>query len=100
MFVLAVQVEQPLAELLERGECDAGLVDRRAAASFGAHLAAHDEQLAVEVRAPFVEQRGDALRGVAAQAELAFDDRGLRPFAHDIRVGARADEQAERRDDQ
>src|SRR5690349_17005409 len=54
VLVLAVQVEQQLAEALEARERDRRLVHTRAAAAFGGHFAADDQLVAVERPPPFL----------------------------------------------
>src|SRR6185503_18563808 len=96
VFVLAVEVQELLAEALQVRERHGRLVDARATAPLGAHLAAGDERLAVELEAPLLEQRSRALRAVAGEVELGLDDAGFRTLADDEGIGAAADDQRER----
>jgi hypothetical protein len=100
VLVLAVEVEQDLAQALERGLRHRRLVHRGPALPSGLQLAPHDQRLAVELQLPLGEQRRRARGGLAREPELALDHCRRGAVAHHVGVGAAAHQQAHRLDQQ
>ncbi|OUD93361.1 hypothetical protein CMMCAS05_06085 [Clavibacter michiganensis subsp. michiganensis] len=100
---LPVHHHELLADLREQRRRSPAAPDRRAAAALGRELARDDE-----LAARAVAERVDVSPGVAhalghgpvgRDDPAPLDDRALAPLPHGARVGARAEQQAQRGDD-
>ena len=95
VLVLAMEVQEQLAQALQIRQRDARLVHARAAPALCRHLAPDDQRLAVELEAPLLEQGRGAAPALAREAELRLDHAGLRALAHDVGIGATADDEGQ-----
>ena len=94
--MLAVHLDQMLREIAEQSGGSGLVVDEAAAAAVRLDDAAHDQRLAgVDVEAVVVQQRGDRAIGVRG-VETRGDDGLRRALPHQSAIGAVAQRQAER----
>ncbi len=97
LLVLAVQLQQPLAELAQRRDGAGRAVDEHARRSADRHLAAqHQQAVLVGVDAALLQQRTQ--RPGVGRLEHRLDARAARPASDLRRVGAVAGDQSQRVD--
>ena len=94
VVVLPMDLDQPLAHLAHQSGRRRLVVDGGATAPVGAQLALEQQRLArLHIDAVLVQQRRDR---ACRRVEGGGDDPTLRPAAHQAAVGARAQRQAQR----
>ncbi len=95
IVMLAVHLDQHRAELAQQAERDRLIVDEGAAAAIGADDAADDKRLARLALQAILREQG-ARRMILRKLEADIDHRLRLPVAHQPAVGAGAEREAER----
>src|SRR5215470_6855050 len=94
VLVLAVDLDQVIAEALEQRDRDRRVVDEGAVAAGARELPAHDQLPVIETKPGLVEHRRH--RTARRHLEHRFDGRGVGVGADDVGLGARTTDQEDR----